>query len=164
MEILRRCICRIRNLLDLNIGIVTGVIAIAVSRGSDDFEAADREIAVISLHDGGEVFEHRGGALVVGIHEYEVASARPVDCEVARCRCPAVWDMESSEARVLQGHAIENRPRFVVRSVVNDDDLNVCEGLVQDGANGRLDVRLDVVGGNDDRYQGIRLVRCDGGG
>ena len=113
MELVGRAVHGVGHLLDLDVGAVAGVLAVAVPRGGDDLEAADGELAAIAVHDLGETFEHGRGALVVGVDEHEVAPARPVDREVARGGSAAVLHMQGRETRVVFRHAVEDLARGV---------------------------------------------------
>ena len=90
-----------------------------------------------------------GEGRVVGVHARDVATASLVESAIQRCG--------ETELRLVPEHAhsriresVERAPRSVGGAVVDDDELEIGDGLAQDAEERRPNERLAVVHGDED--------------
>ena len=96
-------------------------------------------------------FEALGQRDVVSIHQGDVLAARLCQARVQCAGPPAVDPMlEKADALIALRIIADDLCRVVLRPVIDDDELEVAEGLRQDAVDGFGQVRFAIVDGHED--------------
>lgn len=96
---------------------------------------------------------------VVAVHEGEMRARGPRRTRVARRSEARVLLPDVTEARVAPGHGTGDLRTPVGGAVVDHHDFEVGHGLCGERLQAGVEVRLDVVDGDDDRESGCHALR-----
>ncbi|MPM54219.1 hypothetical protein SDC9_100993 [bioreactor metagenome] len=116
-------------------------------------DVAAGQVGAGLLQAGGELLEGPRGEQVVAVDEHQIAPARPADAQVAGRAGAGALLADHPEPRVGGTHLGGDRGRGIGGAVVDQDHLEVGEGLATDRVQARPDVLLDPVERHDGAHQ-----------
>jgi len=92
-------------------------------------------------------------AHIIAIHECDALSFGGRDGGIARVSPPSIRLVPQETDALITIHVFaDDLNRAVARAIINDDLLEVGEGLRQDALDGFRDILFAVVHGHDDGY------------
>ena len=127
--------------------LLLGVVLLAVTVDED---VADHHVGVVRLRLRIEFLQHGGLQPVVGVHMDGVFSRDMVKSHVPRAAESAVGLMVGMHAAVLAGILVAHLPATVTAAIVDQHQLEVGEGLRQNGLHASVQVCFGLVDWADD--------------